>query len=167
MLSCMCFLSDLDLFGRRSVWKYSGLSDFFLPVCKRAILIVLWFIWKTEWRWLNCRNKFSPNYSTSYFACGFVYWKRAISVFCMDFAWIISSILLLCLPHRSLLSWKLSVGFIPLFSYPHPPLTGHNRWNKTTVEVLMNFPPLRWKYVPRWWVLMSHQHVRLPLDYKP
>ena len=132
--SCMYFLSDQDLFGR-SVWKFSGLSDFFLfflPVCKTAILIVLWFIWKTKWRLLNCRNKFNPNYSTIYFACGYMYWKRALSVFCMDFAWIISSILLFPF-HCSFLSWKLLVAFIPLFSHLHPPLTGRNRWNKTTV----------------------------------
>ena len=93
---------------------------FFLPVCNRTILIVLWFIWKTEWRLLNCRNKFNPNYSTIYFACGYVYWKRAKSVFCMDFTWIMPSILLF-LSHCSFLSWKLSMAFIPLLSSSSSP----------------------------------------------
>lgn len=106
---------------------------FFLPVCKRTILIVLWFIWKTEWRLLNCRNKFNPNYSTIYFACGYVYWKRAKSVF---FAWILHGLF-----HQYYYYFFLIAHFFhensQWPSYPsshlHPPLTGHNRWNKTTV----------------------------------
>ena len=91
--------------------EISGLSDFFLPVCKRAILIVLWFIWKTEWRWLNCRNKLSPNYSTICFACGFVYWKRAMSVFCMDY--FINIIII---------SFSLLTSFMETLSGLHTPL---------------------------------------------
>lgn len=163
-LSCMCFLSDQDLFGRRSVLKYSGLSfSFFLPVCNRTILIVLWFIW-TEWRLLNCVETSSIQIIAPSILHVATCIEKEPSLF---FAWILHG---LCHQyyyffHCSFLSWKLSVAFIPL-------LSSSSSSQDITGEIR---PPSRCSWTSLLWdgstsSVMSFNVLPActpPLDYKP
>lgn len=105
-----------DLFGNTVAY----LGFFFFPprVYERYLNSVM-VPWNIERRLLNCRNKFSQNHGTACFACGYVYWKRALSIlFCIDYfissliSWIITS-------HHSFLPWNLFNGLhTPTFILP-------------------------------------------------